>query len=212
MKIAGSKIKNLRSGFSLVEALVVVSITVILSGILIVHSRTSERQIIFFREQSILVSAVLRAKAFSIETFQPDLQPGLTPPTDRICGWGIYFDKDAAQVIIFNDIASAVGASDCASANQMYNFGAGSDEKFETITLDPAVAIDCIGVNPGVGQSCSSNSSVLVLNVTFVPPDPTVVFKPLSGAEAVIVLKLSDPAQPRMSTIRISQAGQVSVN
>ena len=199
------------AGFSLVEALVVISITVVLTGILVVHSKTSEKQIIFFREQSILISAILRAKAFSIETFQPELQPGLPTPSgaNRVCGWGVYFDKAASQVILFSDLAPGGGSASCTNANTMYT--PGLNEKFESITFDPSVIIDCVGVNPGAGQPCVPNFNQL--NVTFVPPDPTIVFNPgTGGGEAVIVLKLNDPSQPRTSTIRISQAGQVGVN
>lgn len=196
-----------QKGFSLVEALVVVSITVVLTSILVVHSRTSEKQIIFFRDQSLFVSAILRAKAFSIETFQPKLQPGLAPSvSNRVCGWGVSFNKTNSTLIIFNDLASGGGSANCGSPNQNFIFDTG--ENFETITLDPAITIDCVGVNPAPGGPCVNQGQV---HVTFLPPDPTVSFVP-SGAEAVIVLKLTDPTQSRTSTIRISEAGQVSVN
>ena len=210
-----SFLKN-KFGFSLIEALVVVSITVILTSVLVVHSRSSEKQIVFFRDQTLVISSILRAKAFSIETFQPELQPGLqpSPSSNRVCGWGVHFEKGSApttpsSLIVFTDYAPGGGASDCTSASRSYS-PTGLDEKFETITLDNALSISCITVNALPGQPCVASLSDM--DVTFVPPDPSVVFHPVAGAEAVIVLQLNDPNQPRTSTIRISQAGQVSVN
>ncbi|MEK7554692.1 MAG: hypothetical protein AAB518_01760 [Patescibacteria group bacterium] len=202
-----------QSGFSLVEALVVISITIILTSILVVHSRTSERQILFFREQSVLISALLRAKSFSIQTFQPELQPGLPSPStaDRVCGWGVHFDRSdpLAPVIVFSDLAPGGGNSNCTSANKMYSQG--QNEKFETIVFDSSIIIECVDV-VAPGQLCASNANKL--DITFKPPDPEVFFfvdsAPRTG-EAVVVLKLNDPNQPRTATIRVSEIGQVSV-
>ena len=204
-------------GFSLIEALVVISITILLTASLAVFSRSGEKQIAFFREESVLVSSVLRAKGFSIETFQPELEPGFAPPASggRVCGWGIFFEKTpVSRFVIFTDFAPGGPSAECISADQQYG-GAGSNETFEEFLFDSAVAIDCLALNASSGDPCAAPGFERI-HVTFIPPDPMVVFTDETGGsggkEAVIVLRLNSPNQSRTSTVRISEAGQVSVN
>ena len=96
------------SGFTLVEAVVVVGITIILTSIMITYSRGSEQQILFFREQSLITSSILQAKGFAIHTFQPDFQPQFTGTESitPICGWGVHVEEETATdypntIIIF---------------------------------------------------------------------------------------------------------------
>ena len=199
------------SGFSLIESIVVIAVAVILTSIVVVYTRLSENQIIFFKEQSLLVSSILRAKAFSIETFQPEIQPGLdTSITSKICGWGIYFEKNS--YVIFRDIAQGQSNLDCANANNQYN---GPNEKFEEFILPRQVEIKCMALVSNQTSDCANaNNQVSRANVIFIPPEPKVVFTTVpgnfSGSELVIDLELSDGA--RKSVIRISNAGQVSFN
>ncbi len=200
-------------GFSLVEALVVVSVTVILTTILVLYSRSGDAQVVFFREQSFIVASLLRAKGFAIETFQPELQPGLSPAAnpERVCGWGIFFDKDNGEFIVFRDLASGGGQSGCTSANG--SFDSASGEVFETFTLPPALKFSCLATHDGAGQMCSG-SGPSKISVLFIPPDPEVRFRPnQNAAEAVIELGFTDPAvSSRTATIRVTEGGQVSVN
>jgi len=196
-------------GFSLIEALVVISVMVVLTSILVLYSRKGEQHIIFFKQEALLSSALLRAKGFALETFQPTLQPGLNPTSERVCGWGVYFAKGNRQeFIVFRDIAQGAGVSDCASANRRFS----PNETFEIFKLDSALEFKCLNI-VATGGVCPNNGGIPAINVVFVPPDPTVEFRPnAGGAEAVIVLGFVDSTQTRTTTIRINKSGQVSVN
>jgi hypothetical protein len=197
-----------RAGFTIIETLIVVGITVILSSILIVNSRSNKEQIAFFRSQSVLANSFLRAKAFSVETFQPAFQPcpGCAidvSPTERVCGWGIFFDKPAGKYILFRDLAPGGGASQCASANGKYSPG----EEFEIFTPDAGVVLDSICFVPS--GTCTNRA-----NITFIPPDPSVDFyddggKNTTDAQASVTLKIQSTGFSR--TIHINRAGQVVV-
>ena len=195
-------------GFTLVEAVVVVGIAAILSSILIVYTRQGEKQVVFFKEQSLLVNSILRAKAFSIATFQPTLQPNQNE--DRICGWGVHFHKNSSSYLIFKDLAP--GNSDCAAgANRKYNRGLGLDEEFEKFSLPVAVKIECIALFDIPNQVCANSANQLNDgDVIFTPPDPTVFFFPSNASDKELVVNLALDDGSRKTEIRINSFGQIS--
>lgn len=188
-------------GFTLVEAVVVIGIAVVLTGILTVYTRNSEKQIVFMKEQSLLVSSLLRAKAFSLETFQTGLNPGLEPSGEKICGWGVHFDRNAGQYSIFRDLPQS---GNC-EVNPKYDSG----EDFEIFNLDRRSEIACLALNQNVSGTCNIGGPASV-DVIFIPPDPITKFHPpgLGLKEAVIVLKLNDGS--REATIRVNNFGQIT--
>ncbi|MEK7612155.1 MAG: hypothetical protein AAB407_02345 [Patescibacteria group bacterium] len=202
-----------RKGFTLVEAVVVVGITIILTSILITYSRGSEQQILFFREQALITSAILQAKGFAIETFQPDFQPLFsgTETITPICGWGIHVEDETTNsypntIIIFKDHGNP-GNNPCASPNPQYNDA--QNEKFEVLELDPVIKIARICLNTTITGNCSSPGPASA-DVVFVPPDPVVKFQPTANAnELVIVLETIDGS--RTSNISITKGGQVNI-
>ncbi|MDP3947143.1 MAG: prepilin-type N-terminal cleavage/methylation domain-containing protein [bacterium] len=102
----------MKKGFTLIELLVVLGVLTMLSAILIQYSRTGERQLILFREQSKLIAVLSRAKALAVNTFnRPDVP----------CGYGIYFAPPRSY-ILFRD-----SAPNCASSDRVYS-GSGEDE------------------------------------------------------------------------------------
>ncbi len=188
------------AGFTVLEMIVVLSIVIILTAILVVYTRDSEKQIIFFKEQSVLVAALLRAKSFAIETFQPTQQPGLGLPTEKVCGWGVYFNKQDQNYIVFRDLAPA---TDCTEADSHYT--STQNEEFETFSFNQSIGFDCFYSS---ASSCDSSVDDEV-SAVFIPPEPKVAFYPDSTAsDLIIVLSLKDGS--RESTIRINKAGQIS--
>ena len=194
-------------GFLLIEMIVVLSIAITLTTILSVYTRQSERQVIFFKEQTVLADALSRAKAFAIETFQPQLQPGLAAPGERICGWGVHFQKfnpddpAANRYIIFRDLT----AGSCG----LPSYTPAGGEDFEIIALAPYIQISCLMVSSQAGVPCAGSRSEI--DVIYLPPDPKIVFSPAdpNDEEAIIVLELADGT--RSSTIRVSRSGQISI-
>lgn len=199
-------------GFTLVEIAVVIGITAVLTAILVVYTSSSKAQIIFFKEQSLLVKSVLRAKAFAIESFQPKQDPGIPSSRETICGWGVYFDtapnaNGRYQYLIFRDVSVN---SSCLFPDTD-GVWSGSSETFEVFELDPAVKVSCLSYEQTTGSPCGAGTTQSAFNLVFVPPEPKVVFAPsmLQGdAEAVVRLELADGS--RGSDIRIGLNGQIN--
>ncbi len=204
------------AGFTIIESIVVIAISVILTSILIVYSRASEKQVVFFKEQSLLVGAMLRAKAYAIETFQPSLQssPGFpvnTSALPKICGWGVHIEGD--HYIIFHDTPQ--NGVPCDSFFIGGLTVPNTPEEFETVIVDPRIQISCYALNSAVGQSCSAGATSI--DILFVPPAPKVVFSlnsapDPSALEAVIDLLIPGTLPIQKRTIRVNHGGQVSVN
>lgn len=112
-------LKN-KKGFTVLEMLVVISIMALLSSLLILYSRTGESQVILFREQSRLITALNRAKSLSIQLYN-------TPETP--CAFGVHFSQTG--FLIFRDLAT-----DCQNASHTYN---DPSELFENYQLSSKI-------------------------------------------------------------------------
>jgi len=167
-------------GFTLIEMLIVVAITAMLSSLLIIYSRTGEYQIVLFREQSKLASAIFRAKTLSVATFG-----GVEAP----CGYGVHLDQSGSYFIyrIFPQ-----GGEDCSTVAKKYVDG--QSEKFESDFSLPST----IGfVNFDVSD------------IFFMPPNPdTYIFSNASAADAKIILSITETGS--LSTVTVTRAGQIT--
>ena len=76
-------------GFSIVEVMVVISITILLSVLTLGYNRSSEKQILLFGDQTHVVSVLNRAKALAIEKF---VEAG-TDQAITTCAFGVRFSK-----------------------------------------------------------------------------------------------------------------------
>ncbi|MGB9848016.1 MAG: pilus assembly FimT family protein [Minisyncoccia bacterium] len=85
-------------GYTLVEILVVLGVSALLSGLLLVYSRQGEKIGEIMRVRAQIVSDINRVKnlAITAATWQGQLT----------CGYGIYFDVTNNQYIIFTDVSS----------------------------------------------------------------------------------------------------------
>ena len=114
------KILKNEKGFTILEMLVVISIMALLSALLILYSRTGENQVILFREQSRLITALNRAKSLSVQLYNAPETP---------CAFGVHFSQNS--FLIFRDLAP-----DCLNASHTYN---DPSEIFENYQLSPKV-------------------------------------------------------------------------
>ncbi len=110
-----------QSGFTLVEVLVVISITVLLSAVLIVYNRSGESQIVLLKEQAKIIGILLRAKNLALQIYSPD-------GGGVVCGYGVHFDIVKSEFLIFKDLADL-----CASSDNKYS---GLSEDLEKHLLD----------------------------------------------------------------------------
>ncbi len=115
-------ILNSSRGFTIIEMLVVISIMVLLTSLLILYSRTGENQIILFRDQARVITALNRAKSLSIQLYSSPESP---------CGFGVYFSQAENAFLIFRD-----SAANCQNSDNIYT---GAGELFEKYQLSPQV-------------------------------------------------------------------------
>lgn len=172
-----------QKGFTLIEILVVLTILSFLTSILILYSRGGEGQILLFREQSKLVSDILRAKSLAIQTFQTQ---------EKVCGYGIHFETAPYNnYVIFKEPKGADPDNPCGANNRRYDAG----EEFE-----PATNLEDYGINL---------DQATIGDVFFLPPDPKIYFDSLpASGEARITLMASEGASS--AVVVIGSGGQVS--
>ncbi len=92
---------KLKKGFTLIEMLVTLSIIVIMSGVLIVYTRGSEKIGQLNRGSERLSFDVRRMASMSMQTKQVKDEDG---NMRDVCGWGIHFNNDGGnKYIVFSD-------------------------------------------------------------------------------------------------------------
>ncbi|HEY4499943.1 MAG TPA: prepilin-type N-terminal cleavage/methylation domain-containing protein [Candidatus Paceibacterota bacterium] len=116
-----------QAGFTLVEVLVTLSITLILTTVMITYSRSGEQQILLFKEQAKIINVISRAKSLALQTFQSGA---------NFCGYGVHFNADGT-FILFRDVAN-----DCAASDNVYS---GPAEQVESYKLDARVRFSQVG-------------------------------------------------------------------
>lgn len=114
-----------RLGFTLIETLVVVAITVLLSGVLFVYNRSSDNQVVLAAEQARVAGFLFRAKSFA-------LQKNIRHGDAAACGFGVYFERPR-RLVLFEDLPAAGGA--CGTNSKAYEPG----EEIEELALNPRV-------------------------------------------------------------------------
>ena len=107
-------------GFTLVEMMMVITISAVLMAMVIFYGRGGEKQIILLTEQAKLVNTILRSKSLAIQTFNQSRRP---------CGYGVHFIPNG--YVLFKDLAE-----DCSLSDKRYS---GPDEDVENIILNNAV-------------------------------------------------------------------------
>lgn len=81
------------SGFTIVEILVVLAITALLSSFIITYTGTGRAQVALYVEEAKLSQTILRAKSLAISTYNTPTVP---------CGYGLHVDYLARTYAIFS--------------------------------------------------------------------------------------------------------------
>lgn len=95
-------IKSKEGGFTLLEILVVVGITVVLTSMVAGYSREGGRQLALVATETKMLNLLSRAKFLSVETFFGGERSG----QQRICAYGVRVDTSQQEMFIFQDISS----------------------------------------------------------------------------------------------------------
>ncbi len=176
-------------GFTLVETMVAIAITLVLSTIVLSYNRSSEKQIVLFRDQAIIIGILNRAKALAIEKFNSD---------PNVCAFGVHFDEDLSTFILFQDL-NMRAVSEPIFGCRDYTLGVfntnfkydGGSELFETFSLDPRLRFDSLPPNG--------------LDVVFIPPEISVTSTELLPITITVKIKDGSASVP----ITIGEGGQI---
>lgn len=168
-------------GFTLIEALMVISILTMMTAFLLLYNRTGERQIILLREKARVISAILRAKNLALGVFIQDVG------RETVCGYGAYLNKN--RYLIYRDLAS-----DCSS----------SDNRFSIDNPEELLAGEDFILDSRFQFMGDSDTDIL-----FSPPLPQVFFSgsPALGEKEI---KITSPDNDISGSIIINSAGQIS--
>lgn len=171
-----------RAGFTLLEIIVVVSITIVLSTIVLAYSRSNEKQIILYREQAMIVGLINQAKTLAIQKFN---EPGTG---FTACAFGIHFSGQSNYSLYEVGTSSSV----CGSL-PTYNYDLTNSavliRTIQNLTLDPSLVFKLSASNVDVG---------------FISPSLTVT----SNQPLPVTISLS-AADGTTASIQVGYAGQI---
>ncbi len=151
----------MKGGYTLIETLVVISITLVLSAIAIVYTHSSEKQILIYKDRATVVGFLNRARSLAAQKYRdPSVPDYLT------CAFGIHFEPDSRDFVLFQDL----GEGDCSlgSTNYRYDQEADPSEAIQIVSLDsrlqfagiPAGGLDIFFIPPEITASSSTELPV----------------------------------------------------
>ena len=150
-----------RNGFTLVEMLVVIAVTALLSGLAIVYTHVGQNQVSLSVESSKVAQLILQAKDLSIATYSDK---------HTTCGYGLHIDYATERYSLFEyDLPS--GQAFCPSLSAltapgyMQSSGALLEDEYAAGSWNIAPAQGVTLVDGGA-------ASGTVRDVVFYPPDP----------------------------------------
>ena len=175
-----------RKGFTLIEILVVIGITMMLASLTLTYSKVGERQVALYVETQHIANFIFRAKSLSLATYI-----GSTP---NRCGYGVEINYALKKYILF--AYQEPNPPACASLS--------------SIPAAFRVAIESFSMDPKIVLKNSSSDSLR--EVLFVPPDPKVLLSTDDGSTltdqpTTIYLETIDGGAKR--TITVSASGRV---
>ncbi|MDO8504369.1 MAG: type II secretion system protein [Candidatus Liptonbacteria bacterium] len=186
-------------GFTLVEILVVLGITIFLLGMVMLYSAKSRTQMSLYVEAAKVAQVILRAKSLAIATYGTSTVP---------CGYGLHVDTGAKSYSMFSYRPvnpSPGGPPDCGSVS-LGPIDRSQAAKDAGVYNDAETFVLPNGIGYGIANT--------VEDVMFLPPDPkTLIWGPGGGAPVApsgdIVLVSESDASASV-TIQVSSAGQIS--
>jgi type II secretory pathway pseudopilin PulG len=177
--------KQLLTGFTLLEIVVVTSIIMLLSVVVFVNYQGTEKDLALSRSVHKLSQDLRQVQEIAMSCQKTPLEFGeqVFPKG----GYGMYFIENSDSYILFADCDGDHeyddwGPYSCEDAD--YKLGQSCDETLEVISLEQGIKIKELQVD---------SIQVNELPITFIPPDPTII---ISGADsnqlAEIILCLKD--------------------
>lgn len=157
---------------TLLEVLITIGITLLLSSFLISYTSSSRQQIALYSEEVKLGQTIYRAKSLSLSLYS---QPGSQP----ICGYGVHFDYSSMTYNLFS--YNKPSDSSCGSINSI---SAGSKNTVSTFGINKNVKI----VSPSGGRKID--------DVLFIAPGPKTIINSngtmISDGSAAVAIQTAD--------------------
>lgn len=192
--------KKERGGFTLIEILVVLMITALLSGVVVFYGTNARSRNALIVEGSKVAQLLLRAKSLAISTYN-------IPPIP--CGYGVFFDhfNNRYSLISYLEIAGAADDPRCKTIKD-----ADLDESAITFFENSTFAL-----SPGVIYYGDTYEASYIL---FVPPEPkTYIYlldivnpsnagKPITSGIGTVSLQTADTGE--VYAIDVNTFGQLS--
>lgn len=180
------------AGFTLIEVIVVIAITAMLSSFLILYNSNSRQRIALFVEQAKIAQTLQRAKSISLSKY--------AVPGDSSCGYGVRFDYTAQPQTYFVF---------------QYALGAGEDCSQVSFIQD-----DDNHIQPVPGLAFEVNSNVVfdqdphddrIEYVLFIPPNPRVLVTTgdITHKSGKVYLKIKSGDE--QAVIGVGSAGQINI-
>jgi prepilin-type N-terminal cleavage/methylation domain-containing protein len=171
-----------KRGFTTIEMIIVMAIIAILLSVLVSYSRSGEKQIILFKEQTQIISILTRTKSLSLATYGAANVP---------CGYGVHFDQASKAYWMFKDLSVPAVGGDCSTADNIYS-GAAEDigEKFK---LSDQIEFNMITSN----------------DILFIPPSPLII---IGGNSAIneLLIEVNIVGAGDSIGIKASKSGQIT--
>lgn len=173
------------AGFTLIEMLVVVTITVLLSSFLIVYGTGSRQQIALSVEAAKMAQVILRAKSLAVATFNYPVVP---------CGYGVHIDYLTGSYHIFRyeETISACSNLDPGLLSHSY---------------PPRSIIQSFQVD---GNVQFVDDAGQVEDILFIPPNPRVLVWDGAGYITEGVISLVSKNGSSRVDVAVDSSGQVT--
>lgn len=178
-----------RSGFTLVEVMVVLAVTAMLSAVILVYNASTRETLRLFTEKARMAQVIMRAKSLALSTYADE---GGIP-----CGYGVQIDRA-------NNTYRMVGyrPRSCSDRAQIeISSDAFTDVPQSTFPLPATLAF------------ASTDPLEDLSYVLFIPPDPMILLgredgSLIAGGNGTIRMQVKDSATDAI--IKVNAAGQVT--
>jgi len=159
-----------KKGFSLIELLVAIAISALLSAIAIVYSNQGQSQIALSVEATKVAQLTLQARQLAIATYSVGA---------LACGYGMYFNVPSSTYSLFvytPPIAQSTGYCPSIASTTAAGFHPATDMvQYSNETWN-------VHTSQGVSMYSNTTSTPSLVAVIFIPPNPTTLIANVNNA------------------------------
>ncbi|MEK7498933.1 MAG: prepilin-type N-terminal cleavage/methylation domain-containing protein [Patescibacteria group bacterium] len=172
-------------GFTLLELLIVMGITMMLGASAIGYSRSGEEMLNLQMSVQKVLSDVNQVASYALSS------PGRkSNPNERYCGFGIHFTPGSETYVVFGDVKPSGLDQRCSNSDKKYVLGT------DDILYESTLKHSKIDSDPS--------------DVLFVPPDPIRYVNGVTSTNSVEIIIRGRGTQPT-SSVCINPIGQATI-